>query len=392
MEAKLNIHNTELIYLDHSATTPADPEVLGAMMRYFANHYGNPSSSHHFGREARQAVETAREQAAALIGAAPDEIVFTGGGTEADNLAVLGVAYAAGPHRNHIIISAIEHYAVLNTCKYLEGKGFSVTCLPVDRQGTVDPDDARRAMTEKTMLISIMHANNEIGTVEPLAEIAGTARERGILVHTDAVQSVGKIPVRVSELGVDLLSLSGHKFYGPKGTGALYVRRGIILAPIMFGGHQERGFRTGTENVPGIVGLGKACEIARRDLPWQMDRMLELRQRLEKLIVEKIPAVRINGHPFRRLPHVLSVSFPGVSGDAVVRELDRQGIAASAGAACTSGEIHLSHVLAALGIPADYAPGTVRFSLGKGNTEEQLISAADILADIVGRLRDGKKP
>jgi len=358
------------------------------MMRYFANHYGNPSSSRRFGREARQAVETAREQAAALIGAAPEEIVFTGGGTEADNLAILGAAYGETAGRNHIIISAIEHYAVLNPCKYLEEKGFSVTYLPVDSQGTVDPDVARRAMTEKTLLISIMHANNEIGTVEPLAEIAGAARERGILVHTDAVQSTGKIPVGVSELGVDLLSLTGHKFYGPKGTGALYVRRGIILAPIMFGGHQERGFRTGTENVPGIVGLGKACEIARRDLPWQMDRMMGLRQRLEKLIVEKIDAVRINGHPFRRLPHVLSVSFQGVSGDAVVRELDRQGIAASAGAACTSGEIHLSHVLAALGIPADYAPGTVRFSLGKGNTEEQLISAADILADIVGKLRD----
>ncbi len=382
--------SSEDIYLDHSATTPVDPEVLGAMMRYFANHYGNPSSGHRFGREARQAIDTAREQAAALIGAASEEIVFTGGGTEADNLALLGAAYGETGRRNHIITSAIEHYAVLNTCKYLEGKGFSVTYLPVDSQGAVDPDDARRAMTDKTLLISIMHANNEIGTVEPLAEIAAAARQRGILVHTDAVQSAGKIPVGVDELGVDLLSLSGHKFYGPKGTGALYVRRGTNLAPIMFGGHQEGGRRTGTENVPGIVGLGKACELAGRDLPWQMERMMALRQRLEKLIVEKIPAVRSNGHPFRRLPHVLSISFRGVAGDAVVRELDRQGVAASAGAACTSGAVHISHVLAALGIPEDYTSGTVRFSLGKGNTEEQLRSVADILADIVRQLRGSR--
>ncbi|HOF05676.1 MAG TPA: cysteine desulfurase family protein [Syntrophales bacterium] len=380
----------ENIYLDHSATTPTDPEVLGAMMRYFAHHYGNPASGHRFGREARQAIDTAREQVASLIGATPEEIIFTGGGTESDNLALLGAAYGETGKRNHIITSAIEHYAVLNTCKHLADRGFSVTFLPVDSQGTVDPDDARRAMTEKTLLVSIMHANNEIGTVEPLAEIAFEARRRGILVHTDAVQSVGKIPVRVSELGLDLLSLTGHKFYGPKGTGALYVRHGTNLAPIMFGGHQERGFRTGTENVPGIVGLGKACELAGRDLPWQMERMMALRQTLEKLISEKIAAVRINGHPFRRLPHVLSVSFRGVAGDAVVQELDRQGVAASAGAACTSGAVHISHVLAALGIPEDYGPGTVRFSLGKGNTEEQLCSAADLLAEIVGQLRGNR--
>jgi len=388
MKAKLDVHKTEAIYLDHSATTPVDPEVLGAMMRYFANHFGNPGSIHQFGRLAREAVEKAREQTAALIGAAPEEIVFTGGGTEADNLALLGSAAATQPGKNHLITSAIEHYAVLNTCKYLESKGFSVSYLPVDGTGTVDPNDIRRAMTDRTLLISIMHANNEIGTVAPLTEIAGAARQRGIPIHTDAVQSAGKIPVGVDDLGVDLLSLSGHKFYGPKGTGALYVRRGTPLAPIVFGGHQESGLRTGTENVPGIVGLGKACELAARELPWQMDRLLELRNRLEKLIVEKIDAVRINGHPFRRLPHVLSVSFRGVSGDAVVRELDRQGIAASAGAACTSGTLQISHVLAALRIPEDYAPGTVRFSLGKGNTEEQLAGTANILAEIIRRLRN----
>ncbi|MDI9571353.1 MAG: cysteine desulfurase family protein [Pseudomonadota bacterium] len=388
MKTKSDVHKREDIYLDHSATTPVDPEVLGAMMRYFANNFGNPGSIHQFGRLAREAVDRAREQTAALIGAAPDEIVFTGSGTEADNLAILGAAAAAKPGKDHLITSASEHHAVLNTCKYLESKGFSVSYLAVDATGTVDPDDVRRAMTDRTLLISIMHGNNEIGTVAPLGEIAGAARQRGIPLHTDAVQSVGKIPVAVDELGVDLLSLSGHKFHGPKGIGALYARRGVPLAPVMFGGRQENGLRSGTENVPGIVGLGKACALARRDLPWQMDRLLEMRNLLEKLIREKIDAVRCNGHPFRRLPHVLSVSFRGVSGDAVVRELDRRGIAASAGAACASGTPQISHVLAALRIPEDYASGTVRFSLGRGNTEEQLAVSVDILAEIIQRLRD----
>jgi cysteine desulfurase len=377
----------EAIYLDHSATTPTDPEVLGAMMRYFAHHFGNPSSIHGFGQEARRAVDEARGQVAALIGAEPGEIVFTGGGTEADNMALMGTAFAETSGRNHIITSAVEHHAVLNTCQYLASKGYEVTCLPVDDQGVVNPDDVRRALTEKTLLVSIMHANNEIGTIEPLPEIAFMARERGAIVHTDAVQSVGKIPVNVKDLGVDLLSLAGHKLYGPKGTGAIYVRRNTKMAPILFGGHQEGGRRTGTENVPGIVGLGKACEIAMRDLPGQMDRMLGLRKRLEGLILDKINDVRVNGHAFRSLPHLLSVSFRSITGDAVVRELDKQGVAASAGAACTAETIRLSHVLEALRIPKDMAKGTVRFSLGKGNTEAQIDQVAAMLPGMVEKLR-----
>jgi cysteine desulfurase len=377
----------ETIYLDHSATTPVDPEVLGAMMRYFANHYGNPSSIHGFGQEAKRAVDEARGQVAALIGADPEEIVFTGGGTEADNMALMGTAFAGSPGRNHIITSAIEHHAVLNTCKYLETRGYVVTYLPVDSQGVVSPEDVQRTITEKTFLITIMHANNEVGTLEPVAEIAFMARGRGILVHTDAVQSVGKIPVNVNDLGADLLSLAGHKLYGPKGTGALYVRRNTPIQPILFGGHQESGRRTGTENVPGIVGLGKACEIAARDLPGQMDRLQNLRNRLEKRIMEKITDVCVNGHAFRRLPHVLSISFRSITGDAVVRELDKQGVAASAGAACTAETIRLSHVLEAMQIPKDVAMGTVRFSLGKGNTETQIDHAAHVLPEIIDKLR-----
>jgi len=380
----------ETIYLDHGATTPTDPEVLGAMMRYFANHYGNPSSIHSFGREARRALETARGQVAALIGADPGEIVFTGGGTEADNMALLGTANALKNRKTHIITSAIEHPAVLNTCRYLETKGFNVTYLYVDSQGMIHPEDVRQAVTGETFLISIMQANNEIGMLERLSEIAFIARERGVLMHTDAVQSVGKIPVQVNDLGVDLLSLTGHKFYGPKGAGALYVRRKTPIAPILFGGHQEGGLRTGTENVPGIVGLGKACEMASREIPRQMDRLNTLRMRLEKQITEKIADVSINGHPFRRLPHILSVSFRSVSGDSVVRELDQQGIIASAGAACTSGTIQLSHVLTAMRIPQDFAMGTVRFSLGKGNSEAQIDQTADVLSEIIARLRREK--
>jgi cysteine desulfurase len=377
----------ETIYLDHSATTPTDPEVLGAMMRYFANHFGNPSSIHSFGQEAKRAVEEARGQVAAMIGADQEEIVFTSGGTEADNMALMGTAFAETSGRNHIITCAIEHHAVLNTCKYLETRGFDVTYLPVDGEGVVNPEEVQRALTDKTLLVSIMHANNEIGTIQPLPEIAYLARERGVIVHTDAVQSVGKIPVNVNELGVDLLSLAGHKLYGPKGTGALYIRRNTPIVPILFGGHQEGGRRTGTENVPGIVGIGKACEIAGRDLPGQMDRMLGLRKRIEQQITGKIADTRVNGHAFRSLPHILSVSFPSITGDAVVRELDKQGVAASAGAACTTDTIRLSHVLEAMRVPRDFAMGTVRFSLGKGNTQAQIDHVAAILPDIVEKLR-----
>ena len=377
----------ESIYLDHSATTPVDPEVLGAMMRYFGNHFGNPSSIHGFGQEARRAIEAARGQVASLIGADPEEIVFTGGGTEADNLALMGAAFAEASGRDHIITSAIEHHAVLHTCGHLEAKGFRVTYLPVDDRGMVDPEAIREAVTDRTVLISIMHANNEIGTIEPIREIGYIARQRGIVMHTDAVQTVGKIPVRVDDLNVDLLSLAAHKLYGPKGTGALYVRRKTPLAPVLFGGRQEGGRRTGTENVPGIVGLGKACEIAARDLPFQMDRLNTLRNSLKKRIVENIPDLAVNGHPFRRLPHILSVSFRSLSGETIVRELDERGIAASAGAACTADAVTVSHVLAALNVPREFAMGTVRFSLGRGNREAEISHAADVLKEIVEKLR-----
>ena len=377
----------EPIYLDHSATTPVHPEVLGAMMSFFANHFGNPSSSHRPGRFAREAVEGARDRVAGLIKASPDEIVFTGGGTEADNLAILGAAFAEKGGRNHLIASAIEHPAVGNAVRHLEGCGFSATLLPVDGQGRVDPDDLRKAVTEKTLLVSVMHANNEIGTIQPLPEIAAITRTRGILLHTDAVQSVGKIPVSVEDLGVDLLSLAGHKIYGPKGTGALYVRKGTALAPITFGGHQEGNLRNGTENVPGVVGLGKACEIAARDLDAQAVHLRGLRELLEAEIRAGIPDVQVNGHPMERLPHLLSVSFDGISGEALLRELDLRGIYVSAGSACAAGSIRISPVLAALGMEEAWAVGTLRFSMGRDNTPEEICRAAGILKKLVNRHR-----
>jgi cysteine desulfurase len=377
----------EPIYLDHSATTPVHPEVLAAMMSFFANHFGNPSSIHREGRFAREAVEGARFRVAALIGAAQAEIVFTGGGTEADNLAILGAALAEKGGRNHIIASAIEHQAVENACRRLAECGFSVTFLPVDGEGRVNPDDLRKVVTEKTLLVSIMHANNEIGTIQPLNEISAITRGCGILLHTDAVQSVGKIPVSVDDLGVDLLSLAGHKIYGPKGVGALYVRKGTALVPITFGGHQEGNLRNGTENVPGVVGLGKACEIVARDLAAQAIHLRGLRDLLEAKVREEIPDVRVNGHPVERLPHLLSVSFAGISGEALVRELDLRGIAVSAGSACAAGSTKISHVLAALGMEEALAVGTLRFSMGRDNTTEEILRTLSILKKLANRHR-----
>jgi cysteine desulfurase len=377
----------EPIYLDHSATTPVHPEVLAAMMSFFANHFGNPSSIHREGRLAREAVEGARARVAGLIGAAQTEIVFTGGGTEADNLAILGAASAEKGGRNQLIASAIEHHAVENACRHLAGCGFKVTFLPVDGEGRVNPDDLRREISERTLLVSIMHANNEIGTIQPLREIGAITRERGILFHTDAVQSVGKIPVSVDELGVDLLSLASHKIYGPKGVGALYVRKGTALVPITFGGRQEGNLRNGTENVPGVVGLGKACEVAARDLATQAIHLRGLRELLETTVREGIPNVRVNGHPVERLPHLLSISFAGISGEAFVRELDLRGIAVSAGSACTAGSTRISHVLAALGMEEALAVGTLRFSMGRDNSPEEILHTAAILKKLVNRHR-----
>jgi cysteine desulfurase len=377
----------EKIYLDHCATTPLDPEVMAAMMKYFGNVYGNPGSVHAFGQEARKAVEMARQQVGTLLGADPTEIVFTGGGTEADNLAILGLAAAAAPRKNHIITSSIEHPAVLNACRHLETKGFSVTYVPVDDQGLVNPDDVAAAVTDKTILISIIHGNNEIGVIQPLPEICAIGRERGVLVHTDAVQTVGKIPFDLEDVPVECLSLAGHKIYGPKGIGALYVCGGTTLMPQSFGGHQENGLRAGTENVPAIVGLGKACEIALRDMMLQMDHTKSLRDRLEDKLKASIPDMHINGGGANRLAHVLNVSFRGVPGETLVRELDREGIAVSAGATCHAEIISVSHVLEAMKIPRNYALGTIRISFGKGNTVEDADRTANVVSRLVAVLR-----
>lgn len=376
------------IYLDHSATTPVHSEVLEAMLPYFGDLFGNPSSIHSFGQDAKKAVDEARNKVASLINADPLEIVFTSGGTEADNLAIMGVAYAREGKKNHIITTSIEHHAVLNTCGYLEKKGFKVTYLPVDRYGLVDPDDVKRAIAAETAIISIMHANNETGTIEPIEEIGRIAGENDIPFHTDAVQTVGKIPVDVNILNVDLLSLSGHKIYGPKGIGALYIRKGTRITPILYGGHHERDLRAGTENVSGIVGLGKACEIASRDLTREMDRLRTLLDRLENGIMDRIDRIRVNGHPSQRLPNILNVSFENIEGEPVILNLDMKGIAASAGSACTSDSIESSHVLKALGIPPDIAMGSVRFSLGRENTEEEIDYVINALVEVVEHLRD----
>lgn len=376
------------IYLDHCATTPLDPEVLRSMLPYMEKHFGNPSSAHELGRKAKSAMEQARIHVAKLIGADPIEIFFTSGGTESDNLALMGVVFAEETKRNHVITSVIEHHAVLNTCRHLENRGFRVTYVPVDTDGLVDPDSIRKAITPKTFLISIMHANNEIGTIEPISEIGFIARQKGIYLHTDAVQTTGKIPVDVNKLCVDMLSLSGHKIYGPKGIGALYVRKGTKIVPLLYGGHQEGNLRNGTENVPAIVGLGKACEMAISNSRLETNHLQKLRDELEKKITQEIPNLRINGHSILRLPHISNLSFRSIMGDVLVHELDKMGIAVSAGSACTAGSTYTSHVLAAINVPSDLIKGTVRFSFGKGNSEKDLYDTLDILVNTLARLRD----
>ena len=375
------------IYLDHCATTPLRPEVREEMLPFLRDRFGNPSSVHAFGRAARAAVEEARARVASLIGAVPEEIVFTGGGTESDNLAIRGLAEALKGKGRHIITSAIEHPAVLRTCRSLEQSGFKVTYLPVDAHGVVDPGAVMDAFTGETILVSIMHGNNEIGTIEPIEAIGGMTRERGVLFHTDAVQTVGKIPVDVRKLQVDLLSLSGHKLNGPKGIGALYIRQGVEIAALLTGGHQEKGRRAGTENVPAISGLGRACELAQRDLRSRMKASKALRDRLQSHLAGKFPDLQVNGHPENRLPHVLSVSFRGLTADEIVQALDREGVAVSAGSACTSGRREISHVISALGVPPEVAQGTVRLSVGWGNTAKEIKTAADLLVSIAGKLK-----
>ena len=375
------------IYLDHCATTPMRPEVWEEMLPFFRDRFGNPSSVHTYGRAAKEAVEEARSRVASLIGASPGEIVFTGGGTESDNLAIRGAAEALKGRGRHIITSAIEHLAVLRTCRSLEQSGFEVTYLPVDAHGIVDPGTVRDAITGETILISIMHGNNEIGTIEPVAGIGEIAREKSIYFHTDAVQTVGKIPVDVRKLHADLLSLSGHKINGPKGAGALFIREGVEVSPVLTGGHQEGERRGGTENVPAIAGLGRACELAGGDLQSQMKGLKSLRDLLQWNLAGKFPGLQVNGHPESRLPHVLSVSFPGLPAEEIVQALDREGVALSAGSACTSGRREISHVISALGVPPEVAQGTVRLSVGWGNTAEEVKAAADLLVSVVGKLK-----
>lgn len=376
------------IYVDHAATTPIRSEVLEEMMPYLTERFGNPSSIYSYGREAKKAIEEAREKVAKAIGADPLEIYFTGSGTEADNWAIIGTAFANRNKGNHIITSSIEHHAVLHTCEYLEKQGFSVTYLPVDEYGMVKLETLKKSINDRTILVTIMHANNEIGTIQPIKEIGEFLKEKDITFHTDAVQTVGKIPVNVKDLKVDMLSLSAHKIYGPKGIGALYIRKGIKIHPYIHGGAQERKRRAGTENVAGIVGLGKAIELAISNLEGQREYLTSLRDKLIKGIQEKIPYVRINGHPTQRLPHNVNMCFEFIEGESLLLNLDMKGICASSGSACTSGSLEPSHVLLAIGLPHEIAHGSLRLTLGKDNTQEDVDYILEVLPQIVNKLRD----
>ena len=378
------------IYLDHNATTPLHPEVLEAMTPYLTNRFGNGSSIHAYGREARNAIDTAREQVADLIGAkSPSEIVFTSSGTEADNHAIKGLAELQRSRNagHHIITSSVEHHAVLHTCQHLEKHGFDVTYVPVDRYGRIHIDALREAISEATILISIMHANNETGTVQPIAEVAEIAAAHDIPLHTDAVQSVGKLPLDVQELGISLLSLSGHKLYGPKGIGVLYIRRGTRLENLMHGGSHERNRRAGSENVPAIVGLGAAAQIAKTDRESNVEHLNRLTQKLRDGLHESLDGLYENGHPQHCLPGTLNISFEFVEGESLILRLDMEGICVSTGSACTSGSMEPSHVLAALGIQPQLAQGTVRFSLGRDNTEAEIDEVIHKVPKIIEQMR-----
>ncbi|WP_010250166.1 cysteine desulfurase NifS [Acetivibrio cellulolyticus] len=380
--------DNRIIYFDHAATTPVKPEVIEEMMPYFRNKFGNASSIYSIGRESKKAVEVARERVAKSLGALTREIFFTGSGSEADNWAIKGVAYANRDKGNHIITTAIEHHAVLHTCQYLESDGFEVTYLPVDENGLVSPEQVRNAIKPNTILITIMYANNEIGTVQPIAEIGKIAKEKNVYFHTDAVQAVGNIPINVNELNVDLLSLSGHKFYGPKGVGALYIRKGVKITTFLHGGAQERGRRASTENVPGIVGLGKAIELATQNIEQYNRKLMELRDRTIEEITKKIPFVKLNGDRYKRLPGNVNFSFEFIEGESLLLMLDMKGIAASSGSACTSGSLDPSHVLLAIGLPHEIAHGSLRVTFGDENTHEDVDYLMEVLPLIVERLRE----
>jgi cysteine desulfurase len=375
------------IYLDYAATTPVDAEVIEAMLPYFREAFGNPSSIHSFGQQARSAVEDAREKVSSFLGVKPAEIIFTSGGTESDNFAIKGIAYANRKKGNHIITSAIEHHAVMEPCHFLEREGFEVTFLPVDSFGLVDPRDVAKAITGRTVLVSIMHANNEIGTLQPIAEIGKISRERGVCFHTDAVQTFGHMPFTADELNVDLLSLSAHKLYGPKGVGALYIRQGTRIEPHMHGGEQEGKRRASTHNVPGIVGLAKAVELAEKAMAEEETRITGLRNRLIRGIFDRIDRVRLNGHPENRLANNVNVSIEYCEGEAMILSLDLMGIACSTGSACSSTSVEPSHVLRAIGLSVEETRGSLRFSLGRYTEESQIDQVLEVLPKIVKRLR-----
>ena len=378
---------TKRIYADNAATTKVAPEVVDAMLPYFTETYGNPSSIYNEGRTARVAVEKAREQVANAIGASPKEIYFTGSGSEADNWALRSTARALSKKGNHFITSAVEHHAVLHTCQDLEKQGFEVTYLPVDKYGMVSPDDVKAAIKDTTIMISIMFANNEIGTIMPIAEISKIAKEAGVVFHTDAVQAVGNVEIDVKAMNIDMLSLTAHKFHGPKGCGALYVRQGVKLMSFITGGAQERMRRAGTENVPGIVGLGKAIELATANIKEKQEKLIALRDRYIKKVLETVPYSRLNGHPTERLAGNANISFEYIEGEGLLLSLDMKGIAASSGSACTSGSLDPSHVLLAIGLKHEQAHGSLRTSFGEDTTVEDIDYMVDAIAEIVARLR-----
>jgi len=378
--------SVQMIYLDNAATTPVRKEALNEMCPYFSKTYGNASSMHSLGRGANRALQEARARVADVINAMPEEIYFTGGGSEADNLAIKGVAFANKDKGNHIITSAIEHDAVLNTCRFLEENGFKVSYLPVDKYGFVDCDDVERAITKKTILISIMHANNEIGTIEPIASIGALAQEKGVYFHTDAVQTFGKLPIDVGKMGIDLLSMSSHKIYGPKGVGALYVTKGVKVQPLTHGGGHENGLRSGTENVAGIVGFGKAAELAEEERAIEAGREIKLRDKLIKGAL-KIKNSRLNGHPTIRLPNNANFSFKFIEGEGLILDLDSYGIAASTGSACSTKSLEPSHVLLRIGLKHEEAHGSLRLSLGRYTTDKDINHVLKMLPKSVERLR-----
>jgi cysteine desulfurase len=376
---------TRRVYLDHNASTPVHPEVVAEMTPYFTEVFGNPSSVHGFGRDARTGVDGARERIAGFLKVPPDQVVFTSGGTESDNFGVKGLALARG--RGHLITSRIEHHAVLRTVQALEAQGFTATYLPVDAYGRVDPDDVRKTIRPDTVAISVMHANSEVGTIQPVAEIGRIAREHGVAFHVDAVQTFGKVPIDVDAMGIDLLSFSAHKIYGPKGVAGLFIRKGTKMVSIQHGGEHERRRRAGTENVPGIVGFGKAVEVRARDMHEEAVRVTALRDRLWNGIAARVPDVRLNGHPTERLPGTASICYRHVESESIVLGLDLRGIAVSAGSACTAGNVEPSYVLVAMGVPLDWAMGAVRSSLGRSTTAEDIDYVIESVAPLVTKLR-----